>query len=161
MPKLVAKVEGRGNGIRTNIVNMADIARALKRPPDYPTKFCGHELGRSVQIRSSRGKGDCEWCHEQRDLQVLIDKFIDKFVLCQNCNLPEIDLQLKKGRVVYHCNACGDQAETDNAHKLATFILRNPPDGGDSTLGAKKKTKEERKALKAQQQKLREDGGKR
>lgn len=34
MPRLIAKVEGRGNGIRTNIVNMGDIARALKRPPD-------------------------------------------------------------------------------------------------------------------------------
>lgn len=38
MPRLVAKVEGRGNGIRTSIVNMGDIARALKRPPDC--KIC-------------------------------------------------------------------------------------------------------------------------
>lgn len=38
MPKLVAKVEGRGNGIRTNIVNMGDIARSLKRPPECELK---------------------------------------------------------------------------------------------------------------------------
>jgi hypothetical protein len=34
MPKLVAKVEGRGNGIKTNIVNNVDIAKALDRPPE-------------------------------------------------------------------------------------------------------------------------------
>lgn len=33
MPRLVAKVEGKGNGIKTVIPNMGDIARALGRPP--------------------------------------------------------------------------------------------------------------------------------
>lgn len=33
MPKLIAKVEGRGNGIKTKIVNMVEIAKALKVPP--------------------------------------------------------------------------------------------------------------------------------
>jgi len=32
MPKLVSKIEGKGNGIKTVIPNMADIARALSRP---------------------------------------------------------------------------------------------------------------------------------
>ena len=33
MPRLQAKVEGKGNGVKTVIPNMADIARALGRPP--------------------------------------------------------------------------------------------------------------------------------
>ena len=33
MPCLVTKVEGRGNGIKTRIVNMVDVARALDRNP--------------------------------------------------------------------------------------------------------------------------------
>lgn len=33
MPKLIAKVEGRGNGIKTVIANMVEIAKALDRPP--------------------------------------------------------------------------------------------------------------------------------
>ena len=32
MPRLIAKVEGRGNGIKTVVVNMRDIAAALGRP---------------------------------------------------------------------------------------------------------------------------------
>ena len=33
MPKLIAKVEGTGNGIKTVLVNMTAIAKALNRPP--------------------------------------------------------------------------------------------------------------------------------
>jgi hypothetical protein len=45
MPRLMAKVEGRGNGIKTVVVNMADIATAINRPAPLPTKFFGCELG--------------------------------------------------------------------------------------------------------------------
>lgn len=104
-----------------------------------PTKFCGHELGAQSKFDPSEGKAIVNGAHTQQDLQVLIDKFIDKFVLCENCKLPEIDLVLKKNSVAYRCNACGNQGQVDNRHKLATFILKNPPDGGESTLGSKKK----------------------
>lgn len=33
MPVLQTKIEGRGNGIKTVIPNMEDVARALARPP--------------------------------------------------------------------------------------------------------------------------------
>ena len=33
MPRLAAKVEGKGNGVKTVIPNMVDIARSLDRPP--------------------------------------------------------------------------------------------------------------------------------
>jgi translation initiation factor 5 len=33
MPKLAAKVEGTGNGIKTVLVNASAIAKALDRPP--------------------------------------------------------------------------------------------------------------------------------
>jgi translation initiation factor 5 len=33
MPCIIAKVEGKGNGIKTVIPNMSDIAKALARPP--------------------------------------------------------------------------------------------------------------------------------
>lgn len=44
-----AQVEGKGNGIKTVIVNMADIAKALNRPAAYPTKFFGTERGAQVR----------------------------------------------------------------------------------------------------------------
>jgi len=39
MPRLIAKVEGKGNGIKTVIPNMGDVARALGRPPTCNNLF--------------------------------------------------------------------------------------------------------------------------
>lgn len=50
MPRIQAKVEGKGNGIKTVIVNMADVARAIGRPATYPTKYFGCELGAQTQF---------------------------------------------------------------------------------------------------------------
>ena len=41
MPRILAKVEGRGNGIKTVVVNMKDVADALHRGPAEVTKFFG------------------------------------------------------------------------------------------------------------------------
>jgi hypothetical protein len=45
MPRLVCRIEGRGNGIRTCIVNLTEISDSLNRPPDILTKYFGVELG--------------------------------------------------------------------------------------------------------------------
>ena len=36
----MARIEGRGNGIKTNVVNNAEIAKALERPPDCACAGC-------------------------------------------------------------------------------------------------------------------------
>lgn len=41
MPRLVAKIEGRGNGIKTVVVNCQDIATSLHRNTAEVCKFFG------------------------------------------------------------------------------------------------------------------------
>lgn len=50
MPRLVAKVEGRGNGIKTVIVNMSDIAKAIYRPPACTCASCERDVCRYDQV---------------------------------------------------------------------------------------------------------------
>merc|ERR1711870_175602 len=99
--------------------------------------------------------------HDTPVFQTLVDKFIEKYVLCAGCNLPEIDMVVnKKGLIVATCKACGWNGELDNRHKLATYISKNPPGSGigfDEEKG--KKTKEERQKERAKKALTKDDDG--
>ncbi|CAG8469087.1 1495_t:CDS:2, partial [Paraglomus brasilianum] len=129
MPKLIAKIEGRGNGIKTVVPNMSDIARSLGRPPAYATKFFGCELGAQVKCDEKNDRYIVNGAHEAAKLQELLDAFIKKYVLCGECNNPETDLIIipKNEKIIRDCKACGQRTEVDMRHKLVTFILKNPP----------------------------------
>jgi len=138
MPRLVAKVEGKGNGIKTVIVNMAEVAKALGRPPTYPTKYFGCELGAQTQFDFKNERFIVNGSHDAVKLQDLLDGFIRKFVLCPECENPETDLLVstKKNTVSQGCKACGYHGILVSNHKLMTYILKNPPNLNPASQGS-------------------------
>ncbi|CAL4892294.1 unnamed protein product [Urochloa decumbens] len=105
MPRMVTKTEGRGNGIRTKIENIADIAKALDRPASYITKYFGYELG--AENKCEQRTALVNGAHDTAKLAGLLDNFIKKFVQCYGCGNPETKIILvsdktqktkKKGR---------------------------------------------------------------
>ncbi|KAM6917017.1 eukaryotic translation initiation factor 5 isoform 1-T2 [Lycodopsis pacificus] len=150
MPRLIAKVEGKGNGIKTVIVNMVDVAKALNRPPTYPTKFFGCELGAQTQFDSKNDRYIVNGSHEANKLQDMLDGFVRKFVLCPECDNPETDLHInpKKQTIGNSCKACGYRGMLDTRHKLCTFILKNPPESTEGGSASVKKEKEKKNRKK-------------
>lgn len=137
MPRLQAKVEGKGNGIKTVVVNMSEVAKALSRPASYPCKYFGCELGAQTLMDGKNDRYIVNGAHDASKLQDMLDGFIRKFVLCPGCDNPETVLQVreKKGVIGQSCKACGYQGLLDMRHKLTTFILKNPPDADPSQAG--------------------------
>ncbi|CAG8717046.1 27823_t:CDS:2, partial [Dentiscutata erythropus] len=137
-------IEGKGNGIKTVVPNMSDIARSLSRPPTYPTKFFGCELGAQVKCDEKTDRYIVNGAHEAARLQELLDVFIKKFVLCAGCNNPETDLIIigknNSQKIIRDCKACGQRTDVDMRHKLVTYILKYPPTPPKSK-GAKKDKK--------------------
>lgn len=128
MPRLVSKIEGKGNGIKTVISNMVDIAKSLNRSPVYVTKFFGSEVGSLTVCDEKAARYIVNGAHEAEKLQNVLDGFISKFVLCPSCENPETDLSVSKdGTIWRNCKACGHRATVDMAHKLCTYIQKNPP----------------------------------
>jgi translation initiation factor 5 len=128
MPVLLTKIEGKGNGIKTVVPNMSDVARALSRPPTYPTKFFGSELGAQTSVDEKNDRYIVNGAHDANRLRELLDAFIDKFVLCGSCKNPETDLIVTKNEmIVRDCKACGERTGVDMRHRLSTYILKNPP----------------------------------
>lgn len=157
MPRICAKVEGKGNGIKTVIVNMAEVAKALNRPATYPTKFFGCELGAQTQFDHKNERFIVNGSHDASKLQDLLDGFIRKYVLCPECDNPETDLLInaKKEIISQTCKgekfpfnlwtkswlnrsrlACGYHGLVTVHHKLNTFILKNPPNINPASQGA-------------------------
>ena len=128
MPVLLTKIEGKGNGIKTVVPNMSDVALALSRPPTYPTKFFGSELGAQTSVDEKNDRYIVNGAHDAKRLRELLDAFIDKFVLCGSCKNPETDLIITKNEmIVRDCKACGERTSVDMRHRLSTYIIKNPP----------------------------------
>lgn len=141
MPLLTTKIEGKGNGIKTVLPNMSDVARALSRPPTYPTKFFGCELGAQTSFDEKNDRYIVNGAHDATKLRELLDVFIEKFVLCKSCKNPETDLIITKtDDIIRDCKACGERTGVDMRHKLTTFITKNPPKNPKKSKGSRKAT---------------------
>lgn len=127
MPPILSKTEGRGNGIKTAIGNLAEVARALGRPPAYVVKFFGYELGAQTSINEETDRYHVNGAHDSNELQDSLDNFINRFVLCGACKNPETEIQIEKGLLQKDCKACGQITPIDLKHKLSSYILKNPP----------------------------------
>ncbi|KAK1414602.1 hypothetical protein QVD17_30349 [Tagetes erecta] len=150
MPKMITKIEGRGNGIKTNIVNMVDVAKALARPASYTTKYFGCELGAQSKFDEKTGVSLVNGSHDTAKLAGLLENFIKKYVQCYGCGNPETEILITKTQMVQlKCAACGFVSDVDMRDKLTSFILKNPPE--------QKKNSKDKKALRrAEKERLKE-----
>ncbi|OIR57829.1 MAG: translation initiation factor eIF5 [Amphiamblys sp. WSBS2006] len=138
MPSLTTKTEGRGNGIKTALPNIQEVAKALARPTTYITRFFGAELGTNSLCDEKNRRFLINGVHTQEELLELLYVFIEKFVLCPRCKNPETEIAAAKKTLTRKCSACGETSAVDPAHKLSAYILRNPPQTAEKT--ATKKT---------------------
>ncbi|KAI9085657.1 hypothetical protein K1719_032500 [Acacia pycnantha] len=150
MPKMITKIEGRGNGIKTNIVNMVDIAKALARPASYTTKYFGCELGAQSKFDEKTGTSHVNGAHDTPKLAGLLENFIKKYVQCYGCGNPETEILITKSQMIQlKCAACGFVSDVDMRDKLTTFIVKNPPE-------PKKGSKDKKAMRRAEKERLKE-----
>ncbi|XP_065847751.1 eukaryotic translation initiation factor 5-like [Euphorbia lathyris] len=150
MPRMMTKIEGRGNGIKTNVVNMVEIAKALARPPAYTTKYFGNELGAQSKFDEKTGTSLVNGAHETAKLAGLLENFIKKYVQCYGCGNPETEIVITKTQMItLKCAACGFLSDVDMRDKLTTFILKNP-------LEQKKGSKDKKAMRRAEKERMKE-----
>lgn len=145
MERLQTKIEGKGNGIKTVVVNLTSVGVSLARPGSYIIKYFGFELGAQTNIDPKDDRWIINGAHDAAKLQDHLDGFINKFVLCKKCKNPETDVNIKDDRILLDCKACGQRTDVDIRLKLSGFILKNQPKKG-------KKDKAERKAARKAKQ---------
>jgi translation initiation factor 5 len=145
MEVILSKIEGKGNGIKTVIPNLASVAQSLARPPAYVIKYFGFELGAQTNINPADDRWIINGAHEASKLQDYLDGFIQKFVLCRKCKNPETEMEVKDDTITLDCKACGQLTDVDPRAKLSSYILKNEPKKGKKDKAAKKAARKARK----------------
>ncbi|KAG6005878.1 hypothetical protein E4U43_000532 [Claviceps pusilla] len=146
MERLQTKIEGKGNGIKTVIVNVSSVGASLARPASFIIKYFGFELGAMTNHDPKDDRWIINGAHEAGKLQDHLDGFINKFVLCKSCKNPETDVKIENDRILLDCKACGQRTAVDLRLKLSGYILKNQPSKKN------KKDKAERRAAKKAKQ---------
>ena len=149
MPQMKLKIEGRGNGVKTNIVNMPDVAFALNMPTDFPLRFLAYELGSQVTYQA----GTETTCiingeFDLKEMQKNLDKFIKKYICCSKCTLPEVTMKVIDNRLKGDCRSCGHQSLLDNKHRIASYIVKSYS-GKDATAKGASKASDAQTKLQA------------
>ncbi|KAL3202425.1 hypothetical protein MRX96_042496, partial [Rhipicephalus microplus] len=155
MPKIIAKVEGKGNGIKTVLVNMSEVAKALNRPPTYPTKYFGCELGAQTQLDAKNDRYIVNGAHEAAKLQDILDGFIRRYVLCASCDNPETVLGVLQRKGVITTK----RAPRDPRQQLWRQLLPPPRTLGPPRARPSAKSRDERRSTTEAPGKLQNGGG--
>jgi len=156
MPTVYGKIEGRGNGIKTVVPNISDVALSLKRDAGEVNKFFGCELGSQTTYNADSDRAIVNGAHTDAVLQQLVHKYIELFVLCPNCRLPETEYKIKSGCIYHKCMACGAKEMVDMSHKLTTYILAQDK---KEKQDAKKAGKDKKKDKKEKKKDKKDDSG--
>ena len=143
-PTLQIKVQGRGSNTDTIITNTNDIVKSLNIEPSMLTHFYGKKLCTRSSYKAKETQIVSHGQHSMMDLSVILNNYIDIFVLCDKCKLPETHLVVTKKSVKLNCDACGHLHKI-HGYEFITDALRAQKKSPKST---KRKTSESKESNK-------------
>lgn len=101
VPAVKRQIEGK----KTIIINFVEICGTINRDPDAVAKFLFREIGTA----GSRADGRLilSGAFSQEELDAAVKKYVDSYVICKECHLPDTKI-IKEQRAEYiKCEACG------------------------------------------------------
>jgi len=159
MPDLEPYVQSSGNGIKTALLNIADIAKALARPVTYPCRYMAYTLGATLEMNEKESRFIINGNHSKDDLCKILDDFIDKYVLCSKCKNPETVMTVAKSResLRLKCKACGAITTVDALDKMGKFIVQNPPPEEKEISRSEEESKQREEEEEAEAERTRQE----
>nr|1NEE_A Chain A, Probable translation initiation factor 2 beta subunit [Methanothermobacter thermautotrophicus] len=108
VPKAYSVIQGN----RTFIQNFREVADALNRDPQHLLKFLLRELGTAGNLEGGRAILQGKFTHFL--INERIEDYVNKFVICHECNRPDTRI-IREGRIsLLKCEACGAKAPLKN-----------------------------------------------
>lgn len=120
----IPDAQAQPDGAFTRLTNLAAIADALARDPEHLHRSIQRELGTNGQFKDDRARYNGTFTGEAFDAAV--SGYVDEFVTCSECGLPDTRLTVEERTQMLRCEACG--AFRPVAKPSATAQTRRRPD---------------------------------
>jgi translation initiation factor 2 subunit 2 len=101
----VPEPNAQKDGAFTRLTNLGAIADALSRDPEHVHRAIQRELGTNGQYDTGRSRYNGSFSAE--DFDAAIDKYVQEFVTCSQCGLPDTRLVMEDRTLMLRCDACG------------------------------------------------------
>jgi len=135
------------------------LPQSLHRPPAEVNKFFGCELGAQTTYNEKDDRAVVNGAHTDPALQQMVHRYVEKFVLCPQCGLPETEYKIKNDIIYHCCAACGaKEMVPDMGHRLAAYILSQHKKNKKASSSNKGKEKK-KELLEKKKSKDADDGG--
>lgn len=92
-------------GMRTIITNFKEIAGVLDRDPQHILKFLTREMATAATYHE--GRAIFQGKFRQDSFGRLLQRYMESFVICPVCKLPDTKIVREKRLAFLVCNACG------------------------------------------------------
>ncbi|MFB6143662.1 MAG: translation initiation factor IF-2 subunit beta [Halorientalis sp.] len=107
----VPEPDVRQEGNVTVYENFQSTTKRLDRDPDHVVKFLQSELGTSGHIDES-GRARLTGEFDADRIESALDAYVEEFVLCSECGLPDTKFERERGALMLRCEACGALSST-------------------------------------------------
>lgn len=98
--------EVRQEGNVTVFENFQSVCRRLGREDEHVMKFLQNEVGTSAHL-DERNRARLTGEFDQDRLAAAIETYVDEYVRCPECGLPDTRLEREQDVEILRCEACG------------------------------------------------------
>ncbi|WP_158058764.1 translation initiation factor IF-2 subunit beta [Halorussus halophilus] len=97
--------DAQKDGAFTRLTNLSDIADALSRDVEHIHSALQRELGTNGKLEDGRARYNGSFSGS--DFDHALDSYVEEFVLCSECGLPDTRLVSEDRTLMLRCDACG------------------------------------------------------
>ncbi len=102
---VVPDAQAQKDGAFTRLTNLSAVADALSRDPEHLHSIIQRELGTNGQYDNGRARYNGNF--SASDFDEAIQSYIDAYVTCSECGLPDTRLVHEDRTLMLRCEACG------------------------------------------------------
>lgn len=93
------------DGAFTRLTNLGEIADELSREPDHIHRFIQRDVGTSGKLEGGRARYSGNF--DAAAFSAAIDRYVQEYVTCSECGLPDTRLVRENRTPMLRCDACG------------------------------------------------------